>query len=711
MEVLKYIVEDSTIAELLGVQNFSTDEAAVLELVKNAYDANALNLKIIFNNNQMIIQDDGIGMNVEDIKKHWMHIGKSEKKYEIVDDNNNKRIQAGSKGVGRFALSRLGRNVIMTTKKANNLGVVWKTDWNESIIDIDKDLIENGTTILINDLRERWNKKRIIDLCEYIERTYFDDSMKIEIITEEFNKIIPKYFPPAKIGINCKSNLKLKYNNGMLKTIIESDEFNKEAVKYCQGINLNNFESKVNVKNELKGSYIEEVVEDDLERIVNEIGEFSANFYFNLSCRELDKNKYLYKYTNTPENINGGIVLYRNAFSISSYEGKKDWLGLGKRSRKSPAAANHKTGSWRVRENQLAGYVLIDKKNNNKLQDLANRQGLDENIYFQVFVEIVCMGIKEFERYRQNIIRKIDVKNKRGTLNESPVSDRIAKSPKSIKNLTPDESKQLASEIKEYKKEQKRYQKDKEEVEQKYRYDVRILNVLATTGLKASSIAHEMKNNRNFICENYENIVDALKEYGMWEELNLEENTRKSYKNVPYLLKNGNEVEKKLLIFMDTMLEEIEKKQFELRERSIFNVIDSIKQVWQRDYKWVNINLEIKEDIVYEISEDVVQVILDNLILNSIQQNDDIQLLNIFISVIKNDNKLEFEYSDNGKGLDDKYSLNPWKILEVHETTRKKGHGLGMWIVNNTCVMSGGEILDIKGEKGFSIKFVLGGRI
>ena len=117
MEVLKYIVEDSTIAELLGVQNFSTDEAAVLELVKNAYDANALNLKIKFQNNQMGIQDDGIGMNVEDIKKHWMHIGKSDKKYEIIDDNNNKRIQAGSKGVGRFALSRLGCNIIMTTKK------------------------------------------------------------------------------------------------------------------------------------------------------------------------------------------------------------------------------------------------------------------------------------------------------------------------------------------------------------------------------------------------------------------------------------------------------------------------------------------------------------------------------------------------------------------------------------------------------------------
>ena len=43
MEELKYIIEDSTIAELLGVQNFTNAESAILELVKNAYDAEVLN--------------------------------------------------------------------------------------------------------------------------------------------------------------------------------------------------------------------------------------------------------------------------------------------------------------------------------------------------------------------------------------------------------------------------------------------------------------------------------------------------------------------------------------------------------------------------------------------------------------------------------------------------------------------------------------------
>ena len=74
MEELKYIIEDSTIAQLLGVQNFSTDEAAILELVKNAYDAKALTLEVIFEKNSLSIIDDGIGMSESDIKTHWMHI-------------------------------------------------------------------------------------------------------------------------------------------------------------------------------------------------------------------------------------------------------------------------------------------------------------------------------------------------------------------------------------------------------------------------------------------------------------------------------------------------------------------------------------------------------------------------------------------------------------------------------------------------------------
>lgn len=710
MEELKYVIEDSTIAELLGVQNFSTDEAAILELVKNAYDANALNLKITFENDMLRFEDNGIGMNACDIKEHWMHIGKSSKEYEIIDQNNKKRIQAGSKGVGRFALSRLGYSVYLKSKRLDSVGVIWKTDWNTSVLDESNDIHNNGTDIKIIGLREKWNKKRIENLNKYLERTYHDTSMEIRIISDSYDEIVKEHFPKAKVGINCRSNIVLKYANGVLVTTVESDEFENEALKYCTGIDIKKFEKKTDVVNELKGNKITELLDDDIQNIINNIGEFSANLYFNIVSSKEEKEKFLYKYLNTQENIESGIILYRNAFSISSYEGKKDWLGLGKRSRKSPAAASHPTGAWRVRENQMAGYVMIDKKNA-VLQDMANRQGLDENIYYQLFVEIILIGIKEFERYRQNIVRKINVKNQVEEQKATPISDRVLSKPTSVSVLTKEEAKQLATEIKGYKKEGKQYQKDKEAVEARYKYDVRILNVLATTGLKASSIAHEMKNDRNAIYDNYNNIVDALKEYGMWEELNSFEKTRKSYKNIPYLLESNDLVGRKLVTFMDTMLEEIEKKQFEPRYQSIADILTTIKKVWERDYVWLSIEIIMDKDIIYQISEDILQVVFDNLILNSVQQNENIQKLIITIYVEEIGGSLKIKYCDNGKGLDDKYKTDPMKILEVHETTRTNGHGLGMWIVNNTCIMSGGEIQKIGGEKGFEIEFIIGGKI
>ena len=711
VEELKYIIEDSTIAELLGVQNFTTDEAAILELVKNAYDAQALKVTLIFSDNQLEIIDDGIGMDAEDIKKHWMHIGKSSKEYEVVDENNNKRVQAGSKGVGRFALSRLGRNVCLYTKKVGKDGVIWKTDWNSSTLESDKESCHIGTRIIINELREKWTKKKISNLFIYLEKTYNDTSMQIKIVTDEYEKIVPIHFPKPNVGINCRSIIKLEYAKGELTTRIRSDEFQEEAREYCPDIDLYKYCVKTDVLEELKGTDYSELVGEDLKGRLDDLGKFSATFFFNLTATNADKEKFLYKYLDTPQNVDSGIILYRNAFSISSYEGKKDWLALGKRSRKSPAAASHPTGAWRVRENQMAGYVQIDKQENIMLQDLANRQGLDENIYYQLFVEIILIGIKEFERYRQSIVRKINVKNKEDDQKSTPVSDKVMKNPMSVSQLTRDEAKQLVDEIKVYKKEGNQYKKDKADVEARYKYDVRILNVLATTGLKAASIAHELKNDRNAIFDNYNNIVEALKEYEMWEELNAPENTRKSYKNIPYLLKSNDIVGKKLVQFMDTMLTEIEKKQFEAKWQSVADILSGIKNVWERDYAWIKIIIEMEEDIIYQVSEDILHVVFDNLILNSVQQNDNTQHLTVRINVCERNGLLKFIYADDGKGLDKKYLSNPKKILEVHETTRANGHGLGMWIVNNTSVMSGGEIQTIMGNEGFYMEFTIGGKI
>lgn len=323
MEELKYVIEDSTIAELLGVQNFSTDEAAILELVKNAYDANALNLKIIFKDDELQFIDNGIGMNEDDIKEHWMHIGKSSKDYEIVDENNRKRIQAGSKGVGRFALSRLGRRIYVKSQKTDSMGVIWRTDWNTSLLEKKNAVCEKGTEITIVGLREKWNKKRIENLCNYLKKTYHDTSMQIRIIADEYDKIVPAHFPEAVAGINCRSNIILKYSDGILTTTINSDEFESDVIKYCPDVDIAKYEIRTDIIDELKGTEIVEFIDGDIDSVIKDLGDFSANFFFNLISSNDDKDKFMYKYTDTPQSVESGVILYRNAFSISSYEGKK----------------------------------------------------------------------------------------------------------------------------------------------------------------------------------------------------------------------------------------------------------------------------------------------------------------------------------------------------------------------------------------------------
>lgn len=260
------------------------------------------------------------------------------------------------------ALSRLGHNIIMSSQKEGCCAVTWKTDWNSATVEKTEGDFSRGTKIRIEGLREKWSSKRIDNLCKFLELTYKDTSMEINVKYEGNTRIIPQHFKPAKPGLNCKSCITLKYENGVIVTCVDSDEFTDEALHYCDGIDIHHFESSVNVFDELRNADIAEIIGEELQKKIIELGDFSAKLYFNIVSTAAETEKFLYKHKDTSESIEGGVILYRNAFSISSYEGKKDWLGLGKRSRKSPAAATHPTGAWRVRENQLAGYVDIDNR-------------------------------------------------------------------------------------------------------------------------------------------------------------------------------------------------------------------------------------------------------------------------------------------------------------------------------------------------------------
>lgn len=716
MEKLEYIIGDSTIAEVLGVQNFSNEESAVLELVKNAYDAQSLDVIVIISKTHIIIEDNGVGMDRQKIMEAWMHIGKSDKEY-IVGVGENARVLAGSKGVGRFAIARLGAKANVFTKMKEHEAVLWKTDWNINTLETYLEKKENGTKIVIEHLRDNWTESRVRNLCEFLSRTYNDDKMKIQVEYKEERKDVTQYFGKIQLGVNCVSIISLRYLADFQKLIcdIESDEFKESAQELCPEINLKVQRIEINIAEELenmKEVLSEEAKDEEWRGLLASVGDFSAELYFSLKNPSTpDADKFYYKHRILDERPDSGVILYRNAFSISSYEGKKDWLGFGKRSRISPVAASHPTGAWRVRENQMSGKVMIDKKENIGLCDLMNRQGLVENDIYKLFIAIMVAGINCFERYRQNIIRCIVKSNEPEKETKPKVIDHIIWNPEKLTKLSSEETKLFLHELEEMKKENRESKKQIDETERRYKYDIRLLNMLATSGLKATSIAHEMHNDRNSIDENVDYIIKALKRYELWDVVNDEENRKYMHRDIPALLQKNRRVNKKIITFMDVMLSESEKEQFLPENIDIYDLFGRIKSVWEKDYSWIDLQLHVEEGLEYRSAKDIFRVIFDNLILNSIQQNDTESVLEIHIYAERKGKYIDIIYLDKGKGLSEKYKLDPMRILEVHETSRKKGHGIGMWIVNNTITGTGGEIQKIEGLNGFKIEFIIGDKI
>lgn len=121
---------DAYTARLIGRENVSKLEGAVLELVKNAYDADANTVCLYFSQsrNCIYIMDNGIGMDQETLQKHWMTIGNSSKKDTYL--SRGKRVQTGAKGIGRFALDRIADKCDMLTRTEVG-GLEWIVNWDD----------------------------------------------------------------------------------------------------------------------------------------------------------------------------------------------------------------------------------------------------------------------------------------------------------------------------------------------------------------------------------------------------------------------------------------------------------------------------------------------------------------------------------------------------------------------------------------------------
>ena len=195
---------------ILGRDLITSPDIAILELVKNSYDAHATKVEITFDDDYLCIADNGKGMSKNDLIAKWLFVAYSAKSDGTEDKSYRskfKRHYAGAKGIGRMSCDRLARHLKLTTRSSeeNNTEILY-VDWSvfendkltefdtidiphESLNEIPLFPLEShtGTILEFKDLHQQWSRDDILRLKKSLEKMInpfsgTDDDFQIEII-------------------------------------------------------------------------------------------------------------------------------------------------------------------------------------------------------------------------------------------------------------------------------------------------------------------------------------------------------------------------------------------------------------------------------------------------------------------------------------------------------------------------------------------------
>lgn len=464
--------------KLLGRENFSNPEGAIIELIKNSYDADAKNCFVFFDipvkikkdnkgnivtlpdkkKSVIYIIDNGEGMTKKIINDHWMKIGTGNKEKDFISGDG--RTKTGAKGIGRFALDRLGLKTEMWTisKKAkSNSGLFWEMDWNQfdeaekSISEIKAEIktekfnlkeltksigVENngfsklldtvklnhGTFIKISGLKDEWYEPNIEDVFKNLEALIPPKDLNIpfEVFfnhiqeSNNYGNVETAFFNDFDYKVIAKYNAK-KLN---IHFEVTRDELDLKLVKNKYLHIYKNNRKPFDIKSVIAKTFeysksIDKVLKWKLDaqkrQLLKDVGSFELSFYY-LKFSNSKKEGYPYQVINPAErrsilNRFGGVKIYRDSFRVRPYgDPTNDWLRLGARVAASPAGAGQRIGDWRVRPEQTAGIITISRKANPLLIDKSDRGALQENDAFDTFKKIIVGVIHEFEIDRTKIL-------------------------------------------------------------------------------------------------------------------------------------------------------------------------------------------------------------------------------------------------------------------------------------------------------------------
>ena len=390
---LKWRFDVSTF-RLIGRDLITDRITALFELVKNCYDANAQNVNVKFQNVAagedgavITIEDDGFGMSFEDIRDKWMVIGTSSKRKEPYTPAPFTRKCVGEKGIGRFAVDKLGDKVTIITKKAGakewlSVEIDWTAYYNsqsnESITlftDIENqykfiacnDISASGTKLVITGVREVWTKT---DIDRFIS---------------EVSKIVSPY-----------ANLSYPF---YVKVNAPSYGIDAVATRNQNDVNIATVGFSLSYDNESRTQDSVHFDEKSNTIVVNQVplksfgGINMKVFYFDEAARKRYRKEF-------PNNEIDGIKIYRDGIITTPFaeskkkdDEKRDVLGIDKR-------------VWenifdRVSSREIIGIVEITMSDNPKIIDATNRQDFVDNEEYRELKRFIITQLDAIEHYKK----------------------------------------------------------------------------------------------------------------------------------------------------------------------------------------------------------------------------------------------------------------------------------------------------------------------
>lgn len=693
--------------------------AALVELVKNSYDADASYVKITYLKNEnelkIVVEDDGHGMSKDTVLNAWMVPSTD---YKLKKKNSPKgRVYQGRKGIGRYAVSLLGNKLELITIK-DGLKTMAYFDWDE--FNSEKKLSEIPITITTSETADNSGTKLIItneydnvlaDKISEIDLQKIEKELSKLLSNVKDFKIIVKYknfYSDNKKNI-CKEISQLEFSEAWhykLSGKIYSD-FSYE-LKY---LNFYTKEEKI-----FKDNFIDELPKDSVP-----CGEISIDY------RVYDKDpsgiEVIMNFVNGEQNTNlskteiknmlidkSGISIFRNDFRIRPYGDKGfDWLNLDSKRVQNP--------SMSIGSEQINGKIGIESEEVSGLKEKSARDGLYENSNFYTLQRIADLSLslleKERFKYRQKIIKKkpeaIEKLFDFSHINQKmeKAVDRAYKNLKKSPENTDEYIKTLNQEIS---KEIRNLEKEKEIEFIEVKETIAIYQKHTTLGNVISVVLHEGRKPLAW----YRNKLPAMerKLNSLFEKKEIATTGYNDLYNDVGKLKSEAKRMSEFFARLDPLASNKRKKKKKINaENEIRSVMDIFQTIIEESN--IKIDYDMQENITLNLVEEDLYMALTNIIENAIfwVNYSKFDEKTIKISLFTNDAEAVIEIVDNGPGILSEDIKENLLFLpgysRKNSVMEENGTGLGLSIAGEAIQRNEGTLEAVDSEVGGHFRIYL----